>query len=93
MRKRVAHNEQALWYEQELKEEIQQKTRRCIEKNRLKDNDKNDSPPPTENGGGSLQREQNLRFRKEQNTKVPRSNSERGGVAVKESINMFLHMQ
>ena len=52
MRKRVAH-EQALWYEQELKEEIQ-KDRAVHGKKPLKDNDKNDSPPPTENGGGSF---------------------------------------
>ena len=45
MRKRVAH-EQALWYEQDLKEEIQ-KDREAHGKKPLKDNDKNDSPPPT----------------------------------------------
>lgn len=50
MRKRVAH-EQALWYEQELKEEIQ-KDRAAHGKKPLKDNDKNDSPPPT--AGGSF---------------------------------------
>ena len=49
MRKRVAH-EQALWYEQELKEEIQ-KDRAAHGKKPLKDNDKNDSPPPTASGG------------------------------------------
>ena len=50
MRKRVAH-EQASWYEQELKEEIQ-KDRAAHGKKPLKDNDKNDSPPPT--AGGSF---------------------------------------
>ena len=52
MRKRVAH-EQALWYEQELKEEIQ-KDRAAHGKKPLKDNDKNDSPPPTASGGESF---------------------------------------
>lgn len=52
MRKRVAH-EQALWYEQELKEEIQ-KDRAVHGKKPLKDNDKNDSQPPTAGGGGNL---------------------------------------
>lgn len=52
MRKRVAH-EQALWYEQELKEEIQ-KDRAAHGKKPLKDNDENDSPPPTASGGGSF---------------------------------------
>ena len=52
MRKRVAH-EQASWYEQELKEEIQ-KDRAAHGKKPLKDNDKNDSPPPTASGGESF---------------------------------------
>ena len=52
MRKRVAH-EQALWYEQELKEEIQ-KDREAHGKRPLKDNDKNKPLPPTTGGGGSL---------------------------------------
>ncbi|MEJ8731246.1 transposase [Blautia sp. HCN-20427] len=52
MRKQVAH-EQALWYEQELKEEIQ-KDRTAHGKRPLKDNDKNDSLPPPTGGGGSL---------------------------------------
>ena len=52
MRKRVAH-EQALWYEQELKEEIQ-KDRAAHGKKPLKDNDENDSPSPTASGGGSF---------------------------------------
>ena len=52
MRKRVAH-EQALWYEQELKEEIQ-KDRAAHGKKPLKDNDKNDSPTPTASGGESF---------------------------------------
>ena len=52
MRKRVAH-EQALWYEHELKEEIQ-KDRAAHGKKPLKDNDKNDSPPPTASGGESF---------------------------------------
>ena len=50
MRKRVAH-EQALWYEQELKEEIQKEAGAAHGKKPLKDNDKNDSPPPTASGG------------------------------------------
>ena len=52
IRKRVAH-EQALWYEQELKEEFQ-KDRAAHGKKPLKDNDENDSPPPTASGGGSF---------------------------------------
>ena len=48
----MAH-EQALWYEQELKEEIQ-KDRAAHGKKPLKDNDKNDSPPPTASGGESF---------------------------------------
>ena len=55
MRKRVAH-EQALWYEQELKEEIQ-KDRVAHGKKPLKEKDKNDSPPPTAGGGGNLANE------------------------------------
>lgn len=73
MRKRVAH-EQALWYEQELKEEIQ-KDRAAHGKKPLKDNDKNDSPPPTASGGESLQMKQNLRFRRSKNTKVQHQRS------------------
>ena len=49
MRKRVAH-EQALWYEDELKKEIEQ-DRLAHGKKPLKD--KNDYQPPTSGGNGS----------------------------------------
>ena len=49
MRKRVA-TQQALWYEEELKKEIN-KDREAHGKKPLKDNDNNDKTPPTAGGG------------------------------------------
>ncbi len=73
MRKRVAH-EQALWYEQELKEEIQ-KDRAAHGKKPLKDNDKMILHHQLQAEEKVLQMKQNLRFRKEQNTKVQHQRS------------------
>lgn len=91
MRKRVAH-EQALWYEQELKEEIQ-KDRAAHGKKPLKDNDKMILHHQLQAEEKVLQMKQNLRFRKEQKHKSAAPAIRKVAGFVKENINMFLHMQ
>ena len=91
MRKRVAH-EQALWYEQELKEEIQ-KDREAHGKRPLKDNDKNKPLPPTTGGGGSLSDETDSQIPEGAKHKSAAPVIRKAVGFVKENINMFLHMR